>query len=68
MAVALHYQKTGHYKKPSAFKKSHQNFPKPELKTVICKFYVQGYCKHGMYCTFAHGEDDLNTPVVPRPK
>jgi len=31
----------------------------PLYKTRLCNFFVQGCCKEGNHCTFAHGEHDL---------
>lgn len=58
-------------KSPKKRKKHHpsnsQVFPEWELKTVLCKFYKQGNCKNGIYCTFAHGEHELNTEIRKKP-
>jgi len=28
-------------------------------KTMLCKYYAQGYCKNTTSCTFAHGGEDI---------
>ena len=33
-------------------------------KVVLCKYYnLEGFCQKGSNCTFAHGEEELRTPV-----
>ncbi|CAJ1413986.1 unnamed protein product, partial [Effrenium voratum] len=34
------------------------------FKTVLCKFYEQGYCKMDTRCTFAHGRNQLRVPTA----
>ena len=28
-------------------------------KTILCKYFLKGYCVHGDSCSFAHGEHEL---------
>ena len=30
-----------------------------KVKTQLCQFYLDGFCKKGDKCLFAHGEDQL---------
>eukprot|EP00931_Biecheleriopsis_adriatica_P078774 TRINITY_DN5218_c0_g1_i1.p1 TRINITY_DN5218_c0_g1~~TRINITY_DN5218_c0_g1_i1.p1 ORF type:complete len:412 (+),score=87.83 TRINITY_DN5218_c0_g1_i1:94-1329(+) len=32
---------------------------KPSARTSMCQFYLDGACKRGSACSFAHGEDEL---------
>lgn len=34
------------------------------VKSQICSFWKKGKCKRGSACTFAHGNEELNEPVV----
>jgi len=34
------------------------------IKSQICSFWKKGKCKRGSSCTFAHGNEELNEPVV----
>ncbi len=32
-------------------------------KTTLCQFYLQGPCKNGESCNYAHGTSELRTPT-----
>ena len=44
------------------------NIPYNNYKTVRCKYFeLEGVCKFGKNCTFAHGMDELRAPYDPLP-
>eukprot|EP00929_Paragymnodinium_shiwhaense_P047338 TRINITY_DN2400_c0_g1_i1.p1 TRINITY_DN2400_c0_g1~~TRINITY_DN2400_c0_g1_i1.p1 ORF type:complete len:842 (+),score=148.31 TRINITY_DN2400_c0_g1_i1:61-2526(+) len=50
-----------HYRPPSA------SFGAGPQKRTICKFFLQGLCRAGSSCTFAHGEHELGGPAAGAP-
>jgi len=38
-----------------------------DVKQVVCVFWQQGLCERGKDCMFAHGEDEIGTPMMSRP-
>ena len=54
---------------PDEFMMKMMNIPYSNYKTQICKFFqLEGKCKFGNNCSFAHGEDQLRKPYEPLPQ
>jgi hypothetical protein len=32
---------------------------RPVYKTVLCAYFLQGRCRGGQHCTYAHGDEEL---------
>ncbi|CAJ1367154.1 unnamed protein product [Effrenium voratum] len=43
---------------------AHQGFVEEGVKRTICKFWEEGKCKNGEFCTWAHGQAELGQPIV----
>ena len=51
-------------KKPFIFKSRAIDF-KIKYKTELCKYYeIEGYCKYGDKCAYAHGKENLRSKVT----
>jgi len=51
-------------KKQSPFKSTASDF-KIKYKTELCKYYeINGYCKYGDKCAYAHGKENLRSKVT----
>ena len=51
-------------KKQGKFKSTASDF-KIKYKTELCKFYeINGYCKYGDRCAYAHGKENLRSKVT----
>mmetsp|Transcript_12331 Transcript_12331/g.28929 ORF Transcript_12331/g.28929 Transcript_12331/m.28929 type:complete len:456 (+) Transcript_12331:120-1487(+) len=39
----------------------------PAVKKTYCKFFAAGHCELGDMCTWAHGPQDIGTPIIAQP-
>ena len=53
-----------HKKKSGQFKSTAADF-KIKYKTELCKYFeINGYCKYGDNCAYAHGKDNLRSKIT----
>ena len=58
------FQKTNKNKNKIPFKGEAKDF-KIKYKTELCKYYeINGYCKYGDKCAYAHGKENLRSKVT----
>ena len=57
-------KKTAKKKKKGPFKSTAEDF-KIKYKTELCKYYeINGYCKYGDSCAYAHGKENLRSKIT----
>ena len=56
--------KKNNKKKQGPFKSTAADF-KIKYKTELCKYYeINGFCKYGDNCAYAHGKENLRTKIT----